>query len=399
MRSTALLFFLSALLFTACNYKKKNPTKDADTFYTCSMDPQIMESEPGKCPICHMELTAVKKSNTEKMDEIKLSEQQIQLGNIHIDTLGSGKFGIQTVLNAVLTIDQSKTNIVSSWVMGRVDKLYYKNLGDYVTKGTKLFDLYSEALNNAKQEYLLALEKQKTLVGTAIDFNQLVQSAKNKLLLWGMSEAQLNELAINKKSSTLTTFYSTASGYITSMEIKEGDYVDEGGTIVKLADLSTLWAEAQVYASQLSLLDRGADAIIQIPDMPGPEIKGKIDFENPEISPDIRINLVRVTIPNPGNKLKPGMLAYVTLKSHQRNVLTLPMEAVLRDGKSTSVWVMTREGIFKNKMVMTGLENNNRIEIKSGLEAGDIVVVSGAYLINSEYIFKRGANPMEGMKM
>ena len=399
MKKILFLFFISVLLFTACNSNKKEEQKESDVFYTCSMDPQIMESKPGKCPICHMELTAVKKSNTQNEDEIQLSEQQIQLGNIQVDTIRNGAIGDQMVLNATLNSDETKTNIVSARVMGRIDKLYYKNVGDYVPKGVKLFDLYSEELNNAKQEYILALDQQKILDNSIIDFKQLVQSAKNKLLLWGMSEAQITELTKTKKLSALTAFYSSASGYITSLEINEGDYVAEGAAIIKLADLSTLWAEVQVYASQLSMIDRNGEAIVKIPDMPNKEMKGKIVFENPEISSDTRINLVRVSIPNPDNTLKPGMPAYVTLKSRKRNSLSLPIDAVIRDSKSASVWVKTGTDSFKNKMIETGLETDDRIEIKSGLEEGDIVVISGAYLINSEYIFKRGANPMEGMKM
>jgi len=387
------------LVFTACKSRKADMTKDTDIFYTCSMDPQVMESKPGKCPICHMELTAVKKSNSEKTDEIQLSEQQIQLGNIQIDTIKNGTIGDQMILSATLNIDESKINAVSARVAGRVDKLYFKNIGDHVTKGARLFDLYSEELNNAKQEYLLVLEKQKALDNSIMDFTQLVQAAKNKLLLWGMSDAQIAELATTKKYNTLTTFYSTASGTITTLDIKEGDYVNEGSSVVHLADLSVLWAEAQVYASQLALIDPKGNAIVKIPDMPGKEIKGQIDFENPEISPATRLNLIRITIPNNNNQLKPGMPAYVTLKSRQHHSLSLPNDAVIRDANGASVWVKTGENSFENRMVETGLEADDLIEIKSGLEEGDIVVIEGAYLLNSEYIFKRGADPMEGMKM
>lgn len=396
-----ILFIAIAVVvaFAACKSKKANVAKDTDMFYTCSMDPQIMESKPGKCPICHMELTAVKKSNSEKIDEIQLSEQQIQLGNIQVDTIRNGTIGDQMIVNATLNVDESKTNAVSARVAGRIDKLYYKNIGDYITKGAKLYDLYSEELNNAKQEYIVALEKQRTLDNSIIDFTQLVQAAKNKLLLWGLTEAQVTELATTKKYVTVTSFYSTASGTITTLDMKEGDYVTEGGSVIHLADLSTLWAEAQVYASQLSLIDRKGDAVVQIPDMPGKEIKGQIDFENPEISPGTKINLIRITISNYNNQLKPGMPAYVTLISRQHHSLSLPVDAVIRDAKGASVWVKTDKNSFKNRMVETGLEADNLIEIKSGLQAGDIVVIKGAYLLNSEYIFKRGADPMEGMKM
>ncbi|MBA4198866.1 MAG: efflux RND transporter periplasmic adaptor subunit [Chitinophaga sp.] len=390
---------IALFVFAGCKNKKETP-KDPDTYYTCSMDPQVVEYKPGKCPICKMDLTPVKKKNGESKDELQLSEQQIQLGNIQTDTIRNGTIGDQIVLTATLNFDQMKTSSVSSRVMGRVEKLYYKNLGDYVKKGSPLYDLYSEDLNNAKQEYILALDKKKTFTNeTVIDFDQLIQSAKNKLLLWGLNEAQVNELANTKKTTTTTTFYSTANGYITQLDIREGDYAMEGGTIVKLADLSALWAEAQVYTSQLAEVNSNSIATVLLPDFDNKEIKGKIEFVNPEINPDTRINLIRVSIPNQGNQLKPGMPAYVLLKSPQRQSLTLPIDAVLRDGKGATVWIQTSQNTFKSVMVQTGLESDERIEIKSGVAIGDVIVIRGAYLLQSEFIFKKGANPMDGMKM
>jgi membrane fusion protein, copper/silver efflux system len=369
-----MVLILSALLiFTGCKNKKEIPK---------------------------MDVTQVQKKNGEGNDEIQLSEQQIQLGNIQTDTIRNGTIGDQLVLTATLNFDQMKASAVSSRVMGRIEKLYFKNLGDYVKKGAALYDLYSEDLNNAKQEYLLVLDKQKVFSNeTAIDFDQLLQSAKNKLLLWGLTERQVQELTNNKKATPATTFYSNEAGYITNLNIREGDYTMEGGTIVKLADLSTLWAEAQVYTSQLAAIDRNSTAIVQLPDFDGKEINGRIEFVNPEINPDTRINLIRVSIPNPGNQLKPGMPAYVKLKSPQRKTLTLPIDAVIRDGKGATVWVQTANKTFKSVMVQTGLESDDRIEIRSGLKDGDVVVITGAYLLNSEYIFKKGTNPMAGHDM
>ncbi|HKZ66588.1 MAG TPA: efflux RND transporter periplasmic adaptor subunit, partial [Chitinophagaceae bacterium] len=384
------LIAISVLFFlVACNSKKKVAQENPDIFYTCSMHPQIMEPDPGKCPICHMDLIAVEKKKGKDADAIMLSDQQIQLGNIQVDTIGKRAIGDETVLTATLNIDETKSNTVSARISGRIDKLYFKNEGDYVSKGQRLYDLYSEELNNAKQEYILALEKQVTLDNSIRDFKQLVQSAKNKLLLWGMNEAQIDELAKNKKTSATTAFFSAASGYITSLEKYEGDYVPEGGMIVRLANLSSLWAEAQVYSSQLSEIDRNGTATVQLPDL-GKEVKGRIEFVNPEIDPETRINLIRVSVSNPGNQLKPGMPAYVVLKNRQRNSLTLPINAVIRSEKHSMVWIEIDKNTFKNVMVETGLESNDRIEIRSGLKEGDVVVTSGAYLINSEYIFKKG---------
>lgn len=387
---------MALLTFAGCKSKKEVP-KDPDTYYTCSMDPQVVEYKPGKCPICKMDLTPVKKKNGESKDELQLSEQQIQLGNIQIDTIQSGTIGDQLVLTATLNFNQMKASSVSSRVMGRIEKLYYKNLGDYVKNGSALYEIYSEDLNNAKQEYLLALDKKKAFTAeTVIDFDQLIQSAKNKLLLWGLSEAQINQLATTKKATPTTIFYSTVGGYVTQLDIREGDYAMEGGTIVKLADLSTLWAEAQVYTSQMAEVNESSIAVVQLPDFENREIKGRIEFVNPEINPDTRINLIRVSIPNPGNQLKPGMPAYVLLKSPQRQSLTLPINAVIRDGKGATVWIQTGKNTFKSVMVQTGLESDDRIEIKSGLKAGDIVVLTGAYLLHSEFVFKKGADPMAG---
>jgi Cu(I)/Ag(I) efflux system membrane fusion protein len=395
-----LFVFASAMIVGVASCKqKKTVTTDTGTFYTCSMHPQIMEPKPGKCPICGMNLIPVQKNEATKSDEIKLSDQQIQLGNIQVDTIGKGIIGNETVLNATLNFDQQKLVSVSSRVMGRVDKLYYKNIGDYVKKGAPLLEVYSEQLNNAKQEYLLALERRNVLDNSLINFDQVIQSAKTKLLLWGLTEAQVNALAKNKQPSLTTTVYSKESGYITSIDVQEGDYVSEGGSIVQLADLTTLWAEAQVYTSQAAQLNTNGLVTVQIPDIPSKELHGKIQFVNPEISTDQRLNLIRVQIPNENNQLKPGMAAYVIVKGRQTNALSLPIDAVLRDEKGSSVWVMTGENTFKNKMVTVGSESNDRIEITYGLKEGEAVVTSGAYLLNSEYIFKKGASPMAGMKM
>jgi Cu(I)/Ag(I) efflux system membrane fusion protein len=393
-----LVSILLLLVLLSCKNKKKVAMQEPDVFYTCSMHPQIMQNTPGDCPICGMDLIKVEKKKAASDESIMLSDLQIQLGNIQVDSVGKGAIGDETILTATLSVDETKTTTVSARIGGRIERLYFKSEGDYVQKGAKLYDLYSEELNNAKQEYLLALEKQRVLDNSIVDLKQLVQSAKNKLLLWGMSEAQINELERIRKSSPLTSFYSPASGYVTVLESHEGDYVMEGGAIVRLANLSSLWAEAQVYTSRLSEFDPRGFATVRLPEL-GKEVNGTIQLVNPEINPDTRINLVRVSIPNAGNQLKPGMPAYVVLKNRQRNSLTLPIDAVIRNEKMSAVWLRVDKNTFKSVMVQTGLETGDRIEIRTGLKEGDVVVTTGAYLLNSEYIFRRGANPTAGHDM
>jgi Cu(I)/Ag(I) efflux system membrane fusion protein len=388
------------LLIASCKNKTKTAVTNSDVYYTCSMDPQVVESKPGKCPICHMELTAVKKSAAQKNDnELQLSPEQMQLGNIQADTIGKEFISNQMILTGTLNFDETKVNDVSARVGGRIEKLYFKKTGDYVSKGAPLYDIYSEELNNAKQEYLLALQKKATLGNSLVNFDDIIDAAKNKLLLWGMSEQQIKNLNKHALSNPKTTFYSTASGYITQLDLQEGDYVSEGASIVKLADLSDLWVEAQVYSTQLSQLNNAKDVTIQIPDLPGKTIPGKISFQNPELNPATRINLIRINIQNKDNELKPGMSAYITVKTGGVNALFLPSDAVLRDGKMAMVWIETSQNKFKSVMVETGMESGNSIEIKSGIHANDVVVTSGAYLLQSEYVFRKGASPMEGMDM
>jgi Cu(I)/Ag(I) efflux system membrane fusion protein len=390
---------LITVLLGSCKNNKQEAVIDPDVYYTCSMDPQVVESKLGKCPICHMELTPVKKSQQQNDNALQLSPEQMQLGNIKVDTIRKGSIGNQMVLTGTISFDQTKTNGVSARIGGRIEKLYFKNIGDYVVKGAKLFDIYSEELNNAKQEYLLAVQKQRVLGNSIIDYNQLIESAKNKLLLWGMSEMQVKNLSNENSSNPVTGFYSTSSGYITELNVKEGDYIAEGGSIVKLADLSTLWVEAQVYTSQLAQLNSSALVSIQLAETGGKEVEGKIEFVNPEINPDTRINLIRIKISNKDHQLKPGMPAYVMIKDPQIKTLFLPTDAVLRNGRMAMVWVQTAQNKFISKMIETGLETNGSIEIKSGLKEGDAVVTSGAYLLQSEYIFRKGSSPMAGMDM
>ncbi len=398
----SLILFFSMLILMACGNKKNVSTAkvQADSFYTCSMHPQIMELKPGKCPICQMELIAVKKNQQSQPGDLILTSQQILLGNVQVDTVRSGNIADEMILNATLSIDQNRIETVSARVTGRIDRLYFKNIGDYIPKGAKLYELYSEELNNAKQELIASLEKKELLDNSLIDFARIIQSARNKLKLWGMTESQINQLAKSRKSVPTTSFYSTAGGYITSLGITEGAYVAEGRSIVQVADLSILWAEAQLYSSQRAYISSNARAVVSFPDMPGKILQSRISFANPELSAGTRINIIRAVVANTDGQLKPGMPAYVAIQGqHKEESLSLPSDAVLQDSKGASVWIKTGKNTFRNKMVTLGAEDGQRIQIKSGLQNGDVVVTSGAYLINSEYIFKHGAEPMAGMKM
>ncbi len=393
--------FCLLLIIPSCKQQKKETLliKNNDVYYTCSMHPQIHEDHPDNCPVCGMKLIAVPKSSASETMGIHLNEEQIKLANIKVDTIERGSIANDLVLSGTLNFNQNKLSSVSARVEGRIQKLYFKSIGDYVHKGDKLYDLYSEQLNNAKQEYINAVEQQNSMGNSLINYAAFVESARNKLMLWGLTNDEINQLTKNKMAPSLTTFYSMEEGYITSLKVNEGDYVNEGGAVLQLADLSTLWAEAQVYTTQMSFINKTENVSVQLPDLNNKIISGTIDFVNPEINPDTRINLVRVVISNKNNLLHPGMPAYIIIKNQQRNSITLPADAVLRDSKGATVWLQTKPEVYEVRMVQTGIINNGEIEITSGLAPDDIVVTSGAYLLNSEYIFEHGADPMAGMKM
>lgn len=390
----AIVILVFPLLLFSCGNKKV--AKENDVFYTCSMDPQVISGKPGNCPICGMPLTAVKKSSIENSEDILLSDQQILLGNIKVDTIGQASVEDQLEFTGVLNLNAAQTASVSARIMGRIEKLYIKTTGDYISKGAPLYEIYSEELNNAKQEYIAALQRRALFnEQSVINFEDLIESARNKLRLWGMTDSQIKALETGGKAPIRTTFYSTESGFVTALGVTEGGYVMEGGTIVELADLSTLWAEAQVYTSQLYRVPANATARVRINES-GMEMQGKIAFSNPEISTGTRINLLRVVIPNKNNKLRPGMPVLVTVQTARKNSLALPTDAIIREADGATVWLLKGPNKFRSKMVTLGMESNGMAEIISGLAAGDIVVTSGTYLLHSEYTFKKGTDPMAG---
>lgn len=369
----------------------------ANTYYTCPMHPDIQSDKPGTCPICHMDLVPATRAVDSSSNDLLLSDQQIQLANIKTDTINVGAFGSRQILPATLNFDLTKSLTVSARAMGRIEKLYIKTIGDSIRKGAPLYELYSEELNNAKQEYLLAIERKKIFTGEQlIDLEQLLLSARNKLQLWGLSNQQINALATSGKSTLTTTIYSPASGYLTDLRLKEGDYAMEGGAILTISDLSSLWAEAQVFTSQLSGIHPKSEATVQLPDFPGKSFRGSISFINPEIDPSSRIHLLRVVVPNKSQELRPGMAALVVLKEPIRKSMMLPIDAVIRERRGATVWVSTGKNTFQSRMVRTGIESEGFIEILSGLTVGEIVVISGTYLLQSEYVFKHGSDPMSG---
>nr|WP_314897731.1 efflux RND transporter periplasmic adaptor subunit [uncultured Flavobacterium sp.] len=404
MKKIKTIGLLSILLtvFIACNTKNKeehsaHKSKEA-IFYTCSMDPQVKEDKPGKCPICHMELTPMKNDDTEA-NEISLSKQQLQLGNITTETIATTQSSLEQNYTGVLTINQEKINTISARAMGRIEKLYFKTVGDYVAENEPVYQLYSEDIAIAKHDYFTAY-KQLTMPG---DFGKnahtMLIAAKQKLLFFGLSNAQIENIKSTKEISPYTIFYSTSSGTISEIIATEGSYAMEGAGIIKLTDLNSLWLETQVNVNYAKSVHLGQNAKVSFSDFPDKTINAKISFINPEINPDTRLLLIRMEIPNQNLLLKPGMQAIAKLTQSNITGLFIPTDAVIREENASYIWIEKRPGVFESLMVETGVEINGMIEIKSEIDINKKVVITGAYAINSEYKFRKGSDPMEGMEM
>jgi len=399
-------FSITVLLFMmvmACTTKNKedhsgHEMEKETTFYTCSMDPQIKEDKPGKCPICHMTLTPIK-NNDSNANEISLSKQQIQLGNITTQTIAATQNNLEQSYTGVLTINQEKINTISARAMGRIEKLYFKTIGEYVSKNEALYSLYSEDIAIAIQDYFTAYQQLSMPGDFGKNAQNMLNAAKQKLLFFGLSNAQIERIKNSKEISPYTTFYSTANGYISEIIATEGSYLMEGSPIIKLADLNSLWLEAQVNVNYVKSIKLGQNAKVSFTDFPDKTIHAKVAFINPEINPDTRLLLIRLQVPNQNLELKPGMQAIIKLNQSNVKGIFIPVDAVIREQDVSYIWIEKSPGIFVNLMVETGMETNGLIEIKSEIDASKKVVITGAYAINSEYIFRKGTDPMEGMKM
>ncbi len=400
MRTPRIMLLLLALaLALGCRRDPRKVAEDSGTYYTCSMHPQVMEPKPGKCPICQMPLIPVRKNTTTDEGVLQLNDLQIQLGNIKVDSARIRTVQEELLLPGRIVVDQEQVATISTHVMGRVEKLYFKNIGERVKEGDPLYALYSEDLNATVSELLVARDLAKKSDASLTDPQRLHRIARGKLLAYGLSEAQVNELATASHAPYTIEFLSPTSGVISELPIREGETLMQGDGIMKVVALSSLWAEAQVYPADRSHIKIGTECNVTIPALRDTVILARLAFSNPELDPASVVSLIRLNIPNQGGLLQPGMQAYVHLPLNAVNTLALPTDAVLRDGKGASVWIATAPHQFKVIMVTTGIEAGGFTQITSGLNVGDLVVVSGAFLLNSEYRFRQGSDPMQGMKM
>jgi Cu(I)/Ag(I) efflux system membrane fusion protein len=394
------IILLFAVFFAACKHKPKPIVNQQNkVYYTCSMHPQVHEDHDGNCPICGMKLIKVEVTDAASANTITLNATQLQLAGIQTDTIREENTGSEKTLTGTVTTNENTAAEFSARLAGRVQQLFIRAIGEKVAIGQPVYSLYSEDLQEAEKEYLLAKQQQKVLHNPDVDYDQLISAAENKLKLWGLSTSQIKTLASTQKVSATTTILSNITGTISDIGVHEGDYVTEGMTILKTQGLNSLWVEAQLYASETGLYKENDLVNVSLSDLGGQVIRGKVEFMNPELSGSSKVALIRISILNTQGLIRPGMLANIAISGDGQRALAVPASAILTDGKGSMVWVKNTNGSFSPRMIKAGQGNQNYISIVSGLNAGDIVVTNGAYLLNSEAIFKNGSGNMAGMKM
>jgi len=329
------------------------------------------------------------------VSHIMLSEAQLQLANISTAVARTGSIGQELSLTAVLKVNEQSAATVSSRVPGRIEKLYYRNTGETVRKGDKLYEFFSEELVTLQREYM-RLESNNWNFSARYEPSLAV---REKLQRMGMTELQIRQLAADSKLLFTLPIYSPVSGKIRNVNVSEGEYVEDGQILFELADDINLWVEALAYPYDTRFIRPGMDAQVMIPSAGKAPIKCKIDFVNPSLENGKNISLVRVLIDNPDRNLHPGMLAILKVRAETGHGVVIPASAVMRNNGSERVWVREECGGFSFRPVISGMQAGDSILIVSGLKESEIVASTGVYLLDSERILKQGPEMPEETEM
>lgn len=363
--------------------------------WTCSMHPQIRQPEPGDCPICGMDLIPVtsEESQTQHPREITLSERAMRLAEIETSVVRRKRGATQIELVGKIDYDETNVKTISSWISGRIDKLYVDYTGTTVEKGDPLVYIYSPELFSLQKEYLQALTMVK---GNANPETEIISNfreetliaSRKKLELFGLSEAQITDIEDRGTASDHITILAPISGTVIHKNALEGIYVKTGERIYTIADLSTVWVQMDAYESDIAWLQEGQTVELKTEAYPGDVFIGKIEFIDPILDPTTRTVNVRASVPNPNNRLKPEMFVNAIIYAEynrEDKPLIIPESAPLITGKRAVVYVKVpdKEGTFQGREIILGSKLGDSYIVKRGLEEGDTVVTNGNFKIDS----------------
>lgn len=367
-------------------------TPEGIAYYTCSMHTSVREAGPGQCPICSMDLRPV-------------SNEEVQSGVITIDARRRQLIGVETgkavlkdltkSIRAVgrVNYDERAISNVTLKFDAWIGDLKADYVGTHVDKGQMLFTVYSPELLSAQQEYL---ESRQRLASRGPN-DSLVQAARKRLMLWDISAAQVRALERRGQPIEYLPIFASKGGTVVEKMMVEGSHMKTGDMLLRIADLSTVWIDAEVYEADLPLIEEGIPATVTLPYASSAPIEATVDYIYPYLDRETRTARIRLVLENPDGALKPDMYAEVHLQADLGQRLVVPEDAVLVAGESRVVFKdMNDSGENKGKLkpvrVKTGQSVDGWVEITQGLDPGDRVITSGNFLIAAEAKLKTGIN-------
>ncbi len=358
---------------------------DAISHYTCPMHPSVRAAEPGRCPICGMELVAVKRDEAQsgavRVDSERLQRIGVRFANVERAPL------VRTIRAAgTVAWDETRLVDVSLRVRGWVRELYADALGERVRAGDPLFTLYSPELYAAQVEYLDALRSRASARGgeAPARADALVRAARERLRLWDLAEADVTELARRGTPLEAVPVRAGASGFLLEKNLVEGAAIEPGVRLLRIAPLDRVWIDAQVFESDAPLVAVGQKARVRLPGPGGRALDARVAYVYPSLDAGTRTVRARLELPNPELELRPETWVEVELFVDLGERVLVPTSAVIHAGAKRVVFVERGDGRLEPRRVETGSSGEDRTEIVSGLEPGERIVASGNFLIAAE---------------
>jgi RND family efflux transporter MFP subunit len=332
---------------------------------------------------------AVAESATTPRGPVTLDARRQQL--IGVRTVAARKSALAPTIRAVGSIRTAETRLadVNVKLDGWIRDLFVDYTGQAVTKGQPLFTLYSPDLLATETEYVLALKardqlQQSDVADAKARADQLVAAARQRLALWDLTEEQLRALDDARQPSSTVTFRSPVAGVVMEKAAVAGMHITSGQTLYKIADLSTVWVEADVYESEAPLVRVGGSSAVTIDAYPGERFTGRVIYIYPYIDEQNRTNKVRLELANRGGRLKPGMFANVELTAPGASAVVIPLNALLDSGKEQIVFVGRGDGYFEPRKVKAGRRLGDEVQILDGIREGELVATGAAFFLDSE---------------
>lgn len=359
------------------NHSAANPQQ-----WTCSMHPQILQQEPGDCPICGMDLIPAESTASGLAPEqFKMTPNALALANIQTSIVeGATTQGATQNLSGKISINEEQIAVQASYYAGRIERLFINYTGQEVQKGQVLATLYAPQLVAAQQELLTAAALKETQP-------QLYRAVRKKLQLWKLTDKEIEAIEVSGKVREYFPIRATVGGTVTALLGAEGDYLKEGQAIARVSNLNTLWANFDAYERQLSQFRVGQKIEIYTSAYPNKKVEGTISFIAPLLNNDTRTATLRATVKNNDKVLKPGMFVSgkITTAPSTTKAVSIPASAVLWTGKRSLVYVKAAQDspIFEMREVTLGQKNGAQVEIIEGLSIGEEIVTKGTFTVDA----------------